>query len=196
MQNSDNRQKQAYFVNLIAKAKSGDNDAFEQLYNEYFTALYRYILIRVGNSDEADDIVQLVFLKFYKNLNNWQDQGYNPSAYLYTIARSVIADHYRAKARTGKKISDSEDFLQLVADKSQTPHADVISNEEIAELYNAIKNLAQNYQEVLLLRYMQNLSSQEIAEIIGKSNVATRKLLSRATKALSDKMQNKQETNE
>jgi RNA polymerase sigma-70 factor (ECF subfamily) len=195
MQNSDS-QKQAYFVDLIARAKAGDNEAFEQLYEEYFTALYRYILIRVGNPDDADDIVQLVFLKFYKNLQNWQDQGYQPSAYLYSIARSVIADHFRTSARTGKKITDSEEFLAMVADKSQTPHSDVLYNEEIAQLYSTIQNLAQNYQEVLLLRYMQSLSSQEIANIIGKSDVATRKLLSRATKALSEQMQIDKEQND
>jgi RNA polymerase sigma-70 factor (ECF subfamily) len=176
----------AHLADLIARAKSGDESAFEQLYNEYFTQLYRYVLIRVGSQDDADDIVQLIFLKFYKNLENWHDQGYQPSAYLYSIARSVIADHFRKVGRSGKKIQKSEEFLDILSDTSQNLHSGVIVQEEITELYTAIKTLPRNYQEALLLRYSDNLSSQEIAKIIGKSDVATRKLLSRSVQALSE----------
>lgn len=190
MQN--NNDSQAQFVDLIARAQAGDEDAFEQLYNQYFTALYRYVLIRVGSSSDADDIVQMVFLKFYKNLKNWQNQGYQPSAYLYSIARSVIADHFRTNARTAKKISNSEEILEILSDPSQSPQSSVIQQEETANLYAAIKRLPQNYQEVLLLRYIENLPSKEIAAIIDKSDVATRKLLSRAVAALSDTMHSRE----
>ncbi len=182
----NNSSQRSFFVELITRAQSGDEIAFEQLYNEYFTKLYRYILVRVGSSDEADDITQLVFVKFYKNLANWHDQGYEPSAYLYTIARSVIADYFRSKARKGKKIESSDEVLEIIADPSQNLHADVISNEEKASLYHALQQLPDNYQEVLLLRYTEDLPSKEIAKIIGKSDVATRKLLSRAVSALAE----------
>lgn len=185
----DQSPQTAHFVDLIARAKSGDETAFEELYDEYFTQLYRYVLIRVGSSDDADDIVQLIFLKFYKNLENWHDQGYLPSAYLYSIARSVIADHFRKVGRTGKKIEKSEEYLEILADTSQSLQSGVIVQEEINQLYLAIKKLPQNYQEALLLRYSENLQSKEIAEIIGKSDVATRKLLSRAVSALSEVLQ-------
>ena len=171
-------------VPLVDKAKRGDEDAFEQLYQEYFTPIYRYILLRVGNSEDADDLSQQVFIKFYRNLVNWQDKGYQPSAYLYTIARSVIADFYRTKARKGKAVSNSEEILSLITDSSQNPHSDVIKSEEVQKLYSDLKRLPENYQEVLLLRYMEGMASIEIAKIIGKSDVATRKLLSRATNAL------------
>lgn len=190
MQNNNDSQTQ--FVDLIARAQAGDEDAFEQLYNQYFTALYRYVLIRVGSSSDADDIVQMVFLKFYKNLKNWQNQGYLPSAYLYSIARSVIADHFRTNARTAKKISNSEEILEILSDPSQSPQSSVIQQEETANLYAAIKRLPQNYQEVLLLRYIENLPSKEIAAIIDKSDVATRKLLSRAVATLSDTMHSRE----
>jgi len=169
---------------LIEKAKKGDEQAFEQLYNQYFSPLHRYILIRVGDSDEADDLVQTVFVKFHRNLQGWQDKGYAPSAYLYTIARSVIADYYRKKSRTGSILNNSEEVLALLTDASQTPHQDVILAEEIQTLYSNLQRIPQNYQEILLLRYMQGLASSEIATIIGKSDVATRKMLSRAVAAL------------
>lgn len=169
---------------LIEKAKTGDEQAFEQLYNQYFSPLHRYILIRVGDSDEADDIVQTVFVKFHRNMQGWQDKGYAPSAYLYTIARSVIADYYRKKSRTGSILNNSEEVLALLTDASQNPHQDVILAEEIETLYSNLRRIPQNYQEILLLRYMQGLASSEIATVIGKSDVATRKMLSRAVAAL------------
>ncbi len=174
------------FVPLVAKARSGDEAAFEQLYEEYFSPIYRYILIRVGDSEETDDLTQQVFIKFYRNLHNWQDKGYQPSAYIFSIARSVIVDFYRSKGRKATKIQNSEEVLLLLEDKSQNPQDDVINSEEIKQLYRNLKKLPNNYQEALILRYMENLSSAEIAMIIGKSDVATRKLLSRATMALSE----------
>ena len=173
---------------LIVRAQAGDDLAFEQLYNQYFTPIARYILIRVGDNDVADDLTQMVFLKFHRNLNNWQDKGYAPSAYLYTIARSVIADYYRKESRTGKKTSNSEDVLALLPDASQNPHQDVIVAEEIENLYIHLHQLPQHYQEVLLLRYVENMSSSDVAHIIGKTDVATRKVVSRAVKALGAQM--------
>ncbi len=173
-------------ISVVKKAKEGDKAAFEELYNEYFAPLNRYILIRVGDVSEAEDLTQLVFIKFYKNLANWQDKGYQPSAYLFTIARSVIADYYRSRGRKGSKLSNSEEVLALISDSSQNPHQDVIQSEEIRTLYKNLKTLPQEYQEVLVLRYIENLSSKEISQVIGKSDVATRKMLSRAVSALAE----------
>ncbi|MDQ5943750.1 MAG: hypothetical protein QG675_518 [Patescibacteria group bacterium] len=173
-------------ISVVKKAKEGDKAAFEELYNEYFAPLNRYILIRVGDVSEAEDLTQLVFIKFYKNLANWQDKGYQPSAYLFTIARSVIADYYRSRGRKGSKLSNSEEVLALISDSSQNPHQDVIQSEEIRTLYKNLKTLPQKYQEVLVLRYIENLSSKEISQVIGKSDVATRKMLSRAVSALAE----------
>jgi RNA polymerase sigma-70 factor (ECF subfamily) len=173
-------------ISVVKRAKEGDKSAFEQLYNEYFAPLNRYIIIRVGDVSEAEDLTQLVFIKFYKNLVNWQDKGYQPSAYLFTIARSVIADYYRSKGRKGSKLSNSEEVLALISDSSQNPHQDVIESEEIRTLYQNLKKLPEKYQEVLMLRYIENLSSKEISQVINKSDVATRKMLSRAVSALAD----------
>jgi len=168
----------------ILLAQKGDETAFELLYNYYFDPLYKYILIRTGDSQESDDLTQQVFIKFYRNLANWQDKGFAPSAYLYTVARSVLADFYRKKSKQGKKIVNSEEILLSISDKSQNPHLDVLHNEQQKVLYDNLKKLPQNYQELLVLRYVEGLSSREIAKIISKNDTATRKQLSRAIAAL------------
>lgn len=76
-------------------------------------------MIRIGDSEEADDLTRRVFIKFYRNLNNWQDKGYRPSAYLYTIARSVIANCIRKKGRDGSKLANSRRYYALVGNTSQ-----------------------------------------------------------------------------
>ncbi len=182
-------------INAITSAQKGDETAFELLYEYYFSPLYKYVLIRTGDPQEADDLTQLVFIKFYRNLANWQDKGFAPSAYLYTVARSVLADHYRKKSKQGSKITNSEDVLLAISDKSQNPHQDVIDNEQLQHLYQNLQQLPQNYQEVLTLRYIEGLSSLEIAKIIGKNDAATRKQLSRAVAALAKKSKNYRENN-
>ena len=183
---ANNKDTTPDLISVVKRAKEGDKSAFEELYNEYFAPLNRYILIRVGDPSEAEDLTQTVFIKFYKNLVNWQDKGYQPSAYLFTIARSVIADFYRSKGRKGSKLANSEDVLSLISDTSQNPHQDVIESEEIRTLYKNLKKLPEKYQEVLVLRYIENLSSKEISQIINKSDVATRKMLSRSVSALAE----------
>lgn len=182
-------------IAAIKSAQLGDESAFELLYEYYFSPLYKYILIRTGDAQEADDLTQLVFIKFYRNLGNWKDKGFAPSAYLYTVARSVLADYYRKKSRQGSKISNSEDILLAISDKSQNPHQDVINNEQLKVLYQNLQKLPQNYQEVLILRYMEGLSSQEIAKIIGKNDTTARKQLSRAVAALAKISENYRDQN-
>jgi RNA polymerase sigma-70 factor (ECF subfamily) len=106
-----------------------------------------------------------------------------------------LADHYRKKAKQGSKITNSEDVLLAISDKSQNPHQDVIDNEQLQHLYQNLQQLPQNYQEVLTLRYIEGLSSLEIAKIIGKNDAATRKQLSRAVAALAKKSKNYRENN-
>lgn len=188
-QSSQSKYQSSELVKLVASAQKGDNIAFERLYNHYFSPLHSYITLRVGSSDDADDLTQQVFLKFHKNLANWQNQGYQPSAYLYSIARSVIADHFRAKSRRGTSVENSEELFNMLSDESQNPHQDVLVAEENQQLLHALYKLPNHFQEVLLLRYMENLSSQQISELIKKSDVATRKILSRATKALANQLE-------
>ena len=114
---------------------------------------------------------------------------------MYTVARSVLADYYRKKSRQGSKISNSEDILLAISDKSQNPHQDVINNEQLKVLYQNLQKLPQNYQEVLILRYMEGLSSQEIAKIIGKNDTTARKQLSRAVAALAKISENYRDPN-
>lgn len=169
-------------LELVLAAKQGNSAAFEQLYQHFYQPIFRYLLLRVGDPDDAEDLAQKTFIKFYRNLHNWHDQGYGPAAYLYTVARSVLADHFRAQKH--RKSESSEEILALLADRSQNLEKSVIDSEEIEQVLTAIQKLPELDAEVVRLRFIEGFSSQEIAHIIAKNDVATRKTISRAMSRL------------
>jgi len=171
-----------HLLELVARAQAGDEAAFEQLYNECYEPILRFIAFRVPTPDDAEDLSQQVFIRFYKNLTNWKDQGYSPMAYIFTIARSVIADYWRANKN--RPVSNSEDIIPLLVDSSRGPQDIAQGNEALSDILSAIAELPDNYQEVVGLRLIEGLSNPEIANIINKSEVATRKLYSRGIQKL------------
>lgn len=174
--------QQSELLELVLKAQAGDEAAFEKLYNECYESILRFIAFRVPSSDDAEDLAQQVFIRFYKNLKNWKDQGYSPMAYVFTVARSVVADYWRANKH--RKVENSEEILPLLVDKGRRPDEMAQSNEGTRDIIMAIQRLPDNYQEVIALRLIEGLSNPEIAKIINKSEVATRKLYSRGIQKL------------
>jgi RNA polymerase sigma-70 factor (ECF subfamily) len=181
--------QQKELLDLVLKAQAGDEAAFEKLYNECYEPILRFISFRVPTQDDAEDLSQLVFIRFYNNLQNWKDQGYSPMAYLFTVARSVVADYWRANKN--RKVENSEDILPLLVDSNSRPDEIAQSNEATKEIIMAIQRLPDNYQEVIALRLIQGLTNPEIAKIINKSEVATRKLYSRGIQKLRKELNEK-----
>lgn len=169
-------------LELVTKAQAGDAEAFEKLYQQCYEPILRFLAMRVPSGDDAEDLAQQVFIRFYNNLQNWEDQGYSPMAYIFTVARSVVADYWRRNKN--RPIENSEEVLPLLEDSASGPAANVQSDETVAEIVRAISRLPENYQEVISLRLIKGLSNPEIAKIIGKTEVATRKLYSRGIQKL------------
>lgn len=170
-------------IELVTQAQAGDEAAFAKLYDLFFEPVVRFCWLRVGDRDEAEDLAQKTFVKFYRNLAGWRDQGYSPAAYIYTVARSAIADHFRS-AHRHNTVGSSEEILALLPDTSQSAQDNVIARVEIAQVMKGLSGLDSASQELLQLRYIEGLSGAEIAHILGKSPVATRKAISRALQKL------------
>lgn len=169
-------------LDLIEAAKAGDEVAFEQLYGEFYEPILRFIAFRVPSGDDAEDLTQTVFLRFYKNLAGWQYQGYSPLAYVFTVARSVVADYYRKNKI--KTLDNSEDILPLLMDSSARPDEVMQNNEGVKNIMHAIGLLPENYQEVISLRLIKQLDYPDIAKIVKKSEVNVRKIYSRGIQKL------------
>lgn len=176
----------AHLLELVQKAQAGDVEAFEMLYNESYEPILRFMTIRVPSVDDAEDLAQQVFIRFYRNLPNWKDQGYSPMAYIFTVARSVVADYWRANKN--RPIENSEQVLPLIMDSGKGPDELAKSSETTEQIVQAISRLPDNYQEVISLRLIKGLTNPEIAKLIGKSEVATRKLYSRGIQKLQNEL--------
>lgn len=158
-----------------------DADSFSEVYEYLSEPIYRFIYFKVGSKEVAQDLTADVFLKVWKGLT-----AANPKhithlkAYFYRSARHTVIDHYRQSAR--KK----EDALENVreVDIAYHPEPQLHARIELQGVLKCIGSLKDSYQEVLLLKYVENFTLAEIGAAMGKSPVATRVLIHRANKAL------------
>lgn len=176
--NEDNRSKKKDPRELIARAKDGDRDAFGELYAEYFTPIWRYIFYRVRSREETEDIVQNVFIKAFQSVSRFEQQKVDPLAYFYTIARNTLIDYWR------KKKDVPIERAALIRDNDADPHELVAQMENRTLAQKAIAKLEGDQREVIVLRFINDMSVRETAHIMGKSEAAVRQMQLRAIKTL------------
>lgn len=165
---------------LFEKAQQGDQEAFSLLYEELYTPLYRFILLRVKHTQVAEDLVQTVFLKVYRKLDSIDNQ--HPKAYFFTVAKNALADHWKKKKDV--HFDETSEAFQEIADSSQDPTQAVLAGERGAQIEQLLANLPDEQRTVLELRFLSQLSNKEVATIIGKSEAAVRQIQCRALKSL------------
>lgn len=152
-----------------------DPDAYAKLYDTYVKQIYRFVYFKVSSHEEAEDITSEVFLKAWHYLQEKKEVK-SFSGLLYRMARNAIIDVYRARA--AKPEAQLNEDVE-VGDGGKW-YAELTSKLEAEKVIQAIKKLKQEYQEVITLRYVDELTISEIAEITGKGAVATRVTLHRA----------------
>ena len=170
---------------IIAKAKDGDKDAFGVLYQEFYTPVYRYIYFRVSSKDEAEELAQDVFVKAMNAFTRYEARTNTPLPYFYTIARNTVIDWQKKKR--GVHV-DQEMFMEIADDTSKTDKQAVVS-EELVALKKALQELPEDQREALELRFFNDLSGREVAQVMGKSEESVRQLQSRGMKALKSHFQ-------
>lgn len=175
--------EQSYTDQELVARTLEDPEQFGELIERYEEKLRRYVL-RISNVsyDDAQDTLQEVFLKVYKNLHNF-DQTLSFSSWIYRITHNQVISQYRKrKARPNEVSSDfTEDMLQrLVSDLS--PHKDIESLELTEQIREALAELDIKYREVLVLRFFEELSYEEMSDILRKPVGTVGTLLNRAKK--------------
>lgn len=169
---------------LAAKANPA---AFEELYHRYVTRVYRYLYARASNRDEAADLTQQVFLQALSALPNHRSKGGAFAAWLFRIAYNVATDAYRKRKPTLSwealpELEESDEFVY-----EHDPEAVFLQKEELKQLYKQLGQLDQQKRELLALRFAANLSSTEIASVVGKSPAAVKKQLTRIIRDLKER---------
>ena len=174
----------ATVMEIVARAQSGDADAFGELYDRYVDVVYRYIYYRVSNVTLAEDLTSETFIRALRRITSYTWQGRDFGAWLVTIARNLIADHFKS-GRYRLELATS-DLVEAGADKSEEgPENEVLSAITNAALLEAVKTLGAEQQECISLRFLQGMSVAETAAIMGKNEGAIKALQYRAVKSLS-----------
>jgi RNA polymerase sigma-70 factor (ECF subfamily) len=165
---------------LVQRAQQQDNQAFAQLYEAYFDKIYRYISFRVRNDMESEDMTQQVFMKVLSSISSYRNQGVPFSSWVYRIAHNQVVDFMRQQ---NKKATVDIEGLQLVSPAEDTQS--VIEKQiDVEEVKKASLSLTASQQEVISLRFAGELSINECAKIMGKSEGAVKALQHSAVQAL------------
>ena len=174
----------ATVMEIVTRAQGGDAEAFGQLYDRYVDVVYRYIQYRVANSALAEDLTSETFLRALRRITSYTWQGRDFGAWLVTIARNLIADHYKS-GRYRLELATS-DLVEAGADRSEDgPEDEVLTGITNGVLLEAVKRLNAEQQECIALRFLQGMSVAETAQIMGKNEGAIKALQYRAVKSLS-----------
>ena len=171
-----NAEKEA---SLIARAKRGDEAAISQLYRQYAPRIYGYVASRVGDPTLADDLTSDVFLRALEGLPGFEYRGISLGAWLYRIAHDRVADHFRKQAR--RQTSPLENGM-LPPQNGVEPQVE--ANLEAQRLKQAIEQLTDDQQQVVLLRFNAGLKLRETAYVMDRSIGAVKMLQMRALTSL------------
>jgi len=172
--------------NLKERLKKKDHLAFEELYDKNVDDIYRFIYFKIGNKDDASDLSSLVFLKTWEYLQkNKVGNKETLRALLYKISRNVIVDHYRNRRPENVSIDDENNNIEIV-DKEYDLALEIEVKADYEKLLSKMMELKNEYREILLMRFVNELSLDEIADISGKKKINVRVLLHRAIKALKE----------
>jgi RNA polymerase sigma-70 factor, ECF subfamily len=169
---------------LVILAKDGDAEAFGHLYEAYLDRIYRYIYFRVTDEQTTEDLISQVFMKAWENLDRYQPSGRPFIAWLYTIAHNTVIDHYR----TRKETVAIENTVSLASD-APSPHEQVELHFEAENLRAALQTLTPEQQQVIVLKFISGMTTDEIARQLQKSAGAIRALQMRALQALAKQME-------
>ena len=175
----------------ISRLKNKDKDVFILAYDEYGAEINRFIYYKVGREDEANDLTSQVFLKTWEHIQNKSLlEAKTLRALFYHIARNIVIDYYRKKNVSEDSISldDENKKIDVVDDKSgEDLSIEKIDKESDLELIESkLSLLKEEYRDIIVMRFINELSPEEISEITGKSKGNVRVLIHRSLKALRD----------
>ena len=167
-------------ADLVALART-DADAFGELYQRNVDRIYNYIYYRTGNVADAEDLTARTFYQALGNIGRYLDQGVPFIAWLYRIAHNLVANHHRSQGRW--KMTPLDD-LEPVSKPSDNPARLAETGERRQALWSAIRRQPEERQRLLILKFADRLSNEEIGDLMGRTESSIKSLYFRTLKAL------------
>ncbi len=171
----------AHIHALVKKVQIGDETAFAELYDEFASRIYAFIRMKVFGSNEAEDILQEVFIKAWNGTKKLKLDDLNYSAWLYRVASNTINDHYRKHYRSAPVVP-LEEAKETIAKETATASIHLEFDKKLIQ--ENLEKLPSHFKQVIELRFFQEFSINETAEILNKNNVTIRVWQYRAIKRL------------
>jgi RNA polymerase sigma-70 factor (ECF subfamily) len=164
---------------LLERVRQGDSAALRQIYDDYYTAIYQFIRFRTDEVQTAEDLAAEVFLKLVDAFHRGRVPRQSLRGWLFQVARNVLHDHYGRRRFTETTL---EDWLPVAAEDE--PEAQFMRTIAIDAARQGLRQLTEEQQEVLILRFGQMLSLQATADVMGKSLNGVKQLQLRALRSL------------
>jgi RNA polymerase sigma-70 factor (ECF subfamily) len=171
---------------LVELARAGDKHAFGELYERYLEKIYNYVYYRTGNHHDAEDLSARVFFRAMAHIQNYTERGVPFQAWLYRIAHNLVANWHRDSGR--RKIIPLDEFIASNL-KTEAPDRYAEDKQERESLLTAIRRLPEDRQQLLLLKFVDELSNAEIGAIMDRTEGAIKSLYHRTLIALRDELQ-------
>lgn len=165
---------------LLYRAQAGDRRAAGTLFELFYQEIYTYIYYRVSDLSIAEDLSAEVFVRMVRRLPSYRDQDKPFISWLYTIAKHLVIDHYRLQGKTvPMPLKD-----RLLGDDQLKPDLHLQNQEAVDCFQRAIRHLTNQQQDVIIHRFVEGRTAQDIADLINKSERAVRSLQHRALRSL------------
>ncbi|RPI95128.1 MAG: sigma-70 family RNA polymerase sigma factor [Chloroflexi bacterium] len=170
---------------VLTRASQGDRDAFGLLYERYIDRIFNYVYYRTGNLHDAEDLTARVFQRAMNHIQKYTDRGVPFSAWLYRIAHNLVANWHRDRSRRQEiPIND----VPVLPSKGDHPEKNLVRSQEQDALLRFIRRLPAERQNLLILKFVENMSNAEIGAIMGRSEGAVKSLYHRTLLALRDQL--------
>jgi len=172
---------------LIERAQAGEAEAFGAIYEHYYELIFRYIRFRVADRQTAEDLTADTFLRAFKRIGAFTWQGRDPGAWLVTIARHLVADHFKSGRHrfesVGINVLNEEDTRPDERAEGR-PEQSVVDHLTHLDMLRAVQQLTREQHECIVLRFLRGLSVAETARVMGKNQGAIKALQYRARNEL------------
>jgi RNA polymerase sigma-70 factor (ECF subfamily) len=170
-------------IELLTRARQFDTDTLGRIHDAYYGPIYRYIVFRVGDRETAEDLTSDVFERFLQALRARTAPQDTLRGWLFRVAANVVSDHHRRRYRAPQVELDEH-----VESRDAGPEGAVEERMAREDLRRAMRDLTEEQQHVIALRFGRELPIQDVARVLGKSEGAVKQLQARAIAALARKI--------
>lgn len=177
--------ERARLIALVELARDGDREAFGQLYDHYQVPVYRFIYYRVNDVSVAEDLTSDTFFRALRSMSNFTWQGRDFGAWLFTISRNLVTDHYKSHRVKLEDSTEDHDSLDHVVESHETM---VLENYSSSVLTAAIQKLPEDQKNCLIFRFLQGMTLIETAAALNRTPGAIKQLQFRALRNVAQQL--------